>query len=82
MRVVVQTYLTLIRHMQVYLGILIALMYVYAIVGMELFSEDVTSKIHNKSAIDTNNRTLSEQCGNYWNLGKYRNLKQVENLSK
>jgi hypothetical protein len=49
-------------------GILIALMYVYAIVGMELFSSDVTADIHNKSAVK-NNQTLSEQCGNYWNLG-------------
>ncbi|KAL5249898.1 hypothetical protein ACHWQZ_G015837 [Mnemiopsis leidyi] len=70
LRVVVKTYLTLIKHMQVYLGILIALMYVYAVVGMELFSSDVTPEIHNRSATQ-NNQSLAEQCGTYWNLEYY-----------
>ena len=45
-----------------------ALMYMYAIIGMELFSADVTSEIHNKSAV-RDNQTLASQCGTYWNLG-------------
>ena len=45
------------------------LIYVYAIIGMELFSEDVTSEIHNRSATRAN-QSLSKQCGSYWNLGK------------
>ena len=51
------------------LGILMALMYVYAIIGMELFSSDVTPEIHNRSAMK-GNQSLATQCGSYWNLGE------------
>ena len=44
-------------------------MYVFAIIGMELFSVDVTSEIHDRAAM-RDNTTLSSQCGTYWNLGK------------
>ena len=52
-----------------------ALMYVYAIIGMELFSSDVTPEIHNRSAV-RNNQTLAEQCGTYWNLGNVKSFEK------